>query len=253
MRWIVLVVMLAMSVLVGCKPTIDTSSEEKMEASIQKVRASLPDEEQEEFDAALGAIMLEGLFDPDIDADEMERRMKESLDGKTASEVIATRKERQRAQAIQEIEELENARKEAEEARAQLDSFTIERSRFRKVPQRYGRPEPQIELTVTNNTEHAISRAYFKGTLATPGRSVPWLEEEFNYEIRGGLEPGESMEWNLVPNMFSEWGQVEERDDMVFTVQTIRLDGPDGEALFEDNFSEADERRLESLREEYGD
>ena len=25
----------------------------------------------------------------------------------------------------------------------------------------------------------------------SPGRSVPWLKEDFNYTIPGGLEPGE--------------------------------------------------------------
>ena len=52
------------------------------------------------------------------------------------------------------------------------------------------------------------------------------------------LEPGESADWNLAPNMFSDWGKVEELDDMVFTVTTTRLDGADGEALFVDNFGE---------------
>ena len=65
------------------------------------------------------------------------------------------------------------------------------------------------------------------------------------------LEPGESAKWNLAPNMFSDWGKVEERDDMVFTVTTTRLDGADGEPLFVDDFGDRRAARLETLRAEF--
>ncbi|MFW6054222.1 MAG: hypothetical protein ACOC9J_05360 [Persicimonas sp.] len=107
-----------------------------------------------------------------------------------------------------------------------------------------------IELKVTNNTDEAISRAYFKGTYATPSRSVPWLEETFNYSISGGLEPGESATWSLAPNTYSEWGSLEERDDAVFTVEVTRLDGADGEALYEIGFDEDDAKKLDKLKEQ---
>ena len=99
-------------------------------------------------------------------------------------------------------------------------------------------------MRVRNGTEHAISRAYFSGTLATPGRAVPWLREDFNYQVPGGVEPGETADWSLAPNMFSEWGSVEQRDDMVLTVEVMKLDGPDGETLYDSNFSEEDDKRL---------
>ncbi len=79
---------------------------------------------------------------------------------------------------------------------------------------------------------------------------MPWLEETFNYPISGGLEPGESATWSLAPNMFSEWGSLEERDDAVFTVEVTRLDGADGEALYEVEFDEDDEKKLEQLEEQ---
>ena len=102
--------------------------------------------------------------------------------------------------------------------------------------------EGSIELAVTNSTEHAIARAHFDGTLATPGREVPWVEAAFDYSIPGGIEPGESAIWELELNMwFGEWSQApSDREDMVLTVEVMRLDGADGESLFPKRFTEED-------------
>jgi hypothetical protein len=52
--------------------------------------------------------------------------------------------------------------------------------------------QPMISMRVTNNTDKALSRIYYHGTVITPGRTIPWIDDDFNNEIRGGLEPGES-------------------------------------------------------------
>lgn len=81
---------------------------------------------------------------------------------------------------------------------------------------------------------------------------MPWLKDTFNYSIPGGLEPGEEAKWSLAPNMFSDWGRVEMRADMVLTVRVLRLDGADEEVLFDGQVDEYDEERLKALIEEYG-
>lgn len=86
------------------------------------------------------------------------------------------------------------------------------------------------------------------GTLASPGRSVPWLKEKFSYKISGGLEPGEAVNWNLAPNMFSDWGKVEGAPDMVLTVEVLSLDGADGNTLYSLTYSDHDQKRLDALR-----
>ena len=114
--------------------------------------------------------------------------------------------------------------------------------------------EPIIELTVKNGTEHAVSRAYFAGTLSSPNRSTPWLKEGFNYSIPGGLEPGEKATWKLAPDVSSKWGTVDVPKDAVFTVEVIRLDGADGRALRAlRRFTEEDEIRLNKLKEQFGE
>jgi hypothetical protein len=82
---------------------------------------------------------------------------------------------------------------------------------------------------------------------------VPWVEDDFNFSISGGIEPGETYESKLNPNQFSDWGKTpKDRNDMIFTVEIKNVAGPDGEKFIDSNFNESEyERkaeRLESLK-----
>jgi hypothetical protein len=253
--------------LAGCgQPTVETSSDERMKESIAEVRESLPENRRDEFDQALltismsqvelGAALTEGKTP---DQESVVQDLKEALGGKTAEEIIAVadsitaaRKAREREEALKEIQELIKERDAAAAAAAELAKFEILRARFYKERDYFGSPEPRILLRVRNGTAYPISRAYFKGKIASPGRSVPWLEEEFNYPISGGLEPGEEAEWVLAPNQFSVWGRVDAPLDAGLTVVVARLDGPDGEAVLStQGFTEESQTRLEALQKEY--
>jgi hypothetical protein len=52
--------------------------------------------------------------------------------------------------------------------------------------------------------------------------------------------------------MFSDWGKVEVKPGAVFTVEVVRLDGPDGEKLFSDEWTADNEKRPVALLDEYG-
>lgn len=257
----------------GCsQPKIDTSSDEKMKASISKVRESLPENKRHEFDEALQIISfnkidLKNLFvigTTGVNVIEIE--VKQSLQGKTAKEVIiqalqikkeieVTKRDqalKEREQALSEIKELEEKQVKAQRDKIELAKFQIIRSRFYKQKQEFMGDQPIIELTVKNGTRYSVSRAYFKGTLASPGRSVPWLKDDFNYEISGGLEPGEEATWSLSPIMFSAWGTVTLPSDAIFTVEVEKLDGADGKILFSiKDFSDHDAKRLAELKKKY--
>lgn len=261
------VLALTASLLSGCgEPTIDGSTEESFKASVNQIKNTLPEQKQDEFQEAVmllsfsqvdfSNILQEGASGIESAAQKSRRK----LDGKTADQVLSEaedvlikRKARERTQSLNEIKELEKKKIEAEQAKENLKDFSVVRSRFYKHKSEYSYiDKPVIELTVKNGTGNAVSRAYFKGTLASPGRSVPWLQESFNYSIPGGLEPGEEATWKLAPNMFSDWGSVEAPDDAVLTVTVEQLDGPGGEELFSTRgFSSEDAARLENLKEEY--
>ena len=138
-------------------------------------------------------------------------------------------------------------------AKEELKKFEVLRSRFTQEEQKYRGKQPIIEVTVKNGTSTPVSRAYFEGTIASPGRSVPWHTDTFNYSISGGLEQGEEQSWRLAPNMFSDWGKVDAPADAVFTVTVQRIDGADSQPLYSvTDFTERDEKRLSELKLKYG-
>lgn len=247
---------------IGCSPPIiDGTSDESMKSSVEKMTKGMSPEEAKKFSEAMTIVMLSSagssLSEMASNPNAAVERARLAVNGKTAADVIAEaeririeREARERSQALKEIQELQTRKQAADLDRDALTAFEVLDARFSKEQDTYT-TKPIIYLHVRNGTGHAISRAYFKGTLATPGRSIPWLSEVFNYEIPGGLEPNEDGIWNLAPNMFSPWGQVEMRDDMLLTVEVTKLDGPDGETLFNSEWSETDETRLQALTSKF--
>lgn len=263
-------ILVAMAVLPlcfsGCARTLDTSSPESVKTSLERMRAGLSAEKLAKFNEAIiilsgshrqGGEGLVGLLamagkDPNL----LFVDTLKDFNGKTADEIIAAadkvvaeRKAKERAQALAEIQELTEAQAAAEKAKAALARFEVIKSRFYQEQVSYMK-RPVIELTVKNGTDQPVARAYFVGTVASPGRAVPWLREDFNYSIAGGIEPGETASWRLSPNMFSGWS-VDTPRDAVFTVEVVRLDGPDDKTLFDSAFPETKAKRLAALRAQY--
>lgn len=253
--------------LTGCdQPKIDTSNDESMKSSIQKVRASLPEEKRASYDDALKTVAFSHLNFKDLmqagmtnNTAGIEAQMKSDLAGKTGEEVInyaerirKERAEKEKKQAQQEIAELEQKQIDAQAELKQLEAFGVKRSRFYFEKKQYGRDQPIIALSVENGTSKAVSRAYFRGVISSPSREVPWYSDTFNYQISGGLEPGEKAEWNLAPNSYSDWGKVEAPADAVFTVTVIRIDDAQGKPIFGDTeFTEREANRLAELKRRY--
>jgi hypothetical protein len=265
MRKVVVLVVAAL-MLSGCgEPKLDGSSEDAMKTSLQKVSESLSADKRAQFESDLKLVLLSGLdfkavLRGEKSTSDTTKALLADLNGKTAEQVAAAatsirieRERREREQAVLEIEELQKKEAASSASKQQLSAFTVPKSRFYLEEEKYSyRPKPVIEITVKNGTQSAVSRAYFKGTLASPGRSIPWIVEDFNYEISGGLEPGEQKTWSLLPNQFGPWGKVDPPKDAVFTVEVVRLDGPDKKALFDsEGFSESSKARLELLKKQY--
>ncbi len=158
-----------------------------------------------------------------------------------------------RKQALEEISELETKRVESESTYEQLKKFQVIHSQFIMREQEFKNKQPIIVLTVKNETEQAVSRAYFEATLASPGRRDPWYKDRFNYIISGGLKPGEEATWSLEPNMFSGWAKVDAPTDAALTVTVEEIDGADGKSIYVTReFTERDRERLDELKKKYG-
>jgi hypothetical protein len=262
-NWSLLLV--GISLLVGCgEKKVDSTSDESLKTSISTIKESLTEQKKEEFEKAVKVLAFSGvtnIFQAAANPDGVQQKMKEKLNGKTADEIIAAsndilaaRKVKEREQAAKEIEEiktnilaLKKQKSDAEKAKDNLKKFAVLRSRFYYQKSSY-REEAVIEVTVKNNTEHAVSRVYFDGVLASQGRSVPWVSDSFNYSIAGGLEPGEEVTWKLTPNRFGAWGKApKDRDDMLLTVSVNRIDGADEKEIFNSAVSKSTEKKLVKL------
>lgn len=250
----------------GCgEPKLDGKSEQSFKDSMEKMTKGMSVEQKEQLQknvmtVAMGDISLGDIMAGRVSADQQINKIRTQLDGKTAKDVSAqadkvraAREEKEKQQALQEIKELQETKALAERDRKELEKFEVLKSRFYIKEDKYGiSKQPIIELSVKNGTTVPVSRAYFKGTIASPGRSVPWLTDTFNYKVRGGLEPGETGSWDLAPNMFSDWGKVDAPQDAVFTVEVYRIDGPDEKPAFNaEGLSESKQKRLESLSKKY--
>lgn len=266
-RIVVAIGLLALG-LTACTKKLDTSSPEAVRTSLERMRASLPPEKLTKFNEAILVLSSNKLlgggtqgFDGVLamagkDPNQLIAETLKDLHGKTADEIIAAadmivveRKAKERAQALTEIKELEEAQAAAAKAKVALAKFEVIKSRFYQRQSSFMK-QPIIELTVKNGTDQPIARAFFVGTIASPGRAVPWLREDFNYPIAGGIEPGETASWSLAPNMFSKWS-VDAPRDAVFTVEVVRLDGPGDKTLFDSDFSEEKVKRLAALKAQY--
>lgn len=264
--WKLLVVAVPALFISGCgEPKLDGSSEDALKKSVQEISQTLPADKKNQFESDLKLIALSGMDVPAImrgekKTSDLTNGLLSSLNGKTVDEVNSAaaairnaREKKENEQAIIEIEELKKKKVESELAKNELKKFNVSKSRFYLQDEKYSsRQKPIIEVTVKNGMSAAVSRAYFKGTVASPGRAIPWLVEDFNYEISGGLEPGEEQSWMLAPNMFSDWGKVNAPADAVFTVEVVRLDGADKSSMFGSGlFTEENQKRLDLLTAKY--
>lgn len=283
MRRVVLLAGISL-ILLGCgPPRLDLSSEQSAEKSAAVIRASLGDSSRAEFDRAIIGIMANSLLasvfsandDPSPEATKAEFQEKiaqvaPQLHGKTATEIIAAadrlaqelerkqkererqQKERERQQALVEIAKLTEEVQQNEKIQRILDGFQVLESRVYKKDSLFSMTNVGIYLKVKNETGNAIQRVFCKDRLTSPGRSVPWYEGSWNYEITGGLEPGETDEWRLEPGFMNDLYKAELKEDMVYTVQPCGLQLADGTKIEVEDLIELHER-LNALRKAYGE
>lgn len=223
-------------VLAGCggEPTIDASTEPAYEESMKKVVGDMDAARAQEF---MGAVMQLSMAQIDLaDPDQQPTDLMEVLHGKTAAEVIEmasqqrTLAEAERARREAEtLRELATKASEEQAALAALSDITIEAPSVEQREGMFG-VNTTINFTVTNGLDQAISRLYWENVVISPGRSVPWIQEDSNYSISGGLEPGETATWSLNPGGL-RWNTTEFPEDAVLEVNVYRADGADGEPI----------------------
>ena len=254
--------------LVGCSGPLDTridaSTPEAYQKSLQAIRAKLQPDELKKFEDALTVVAFNDLIPKDSgllgmlaaagNPEKLQGQMLAVVNGKTPREIIASaatirksRAESELKSVNDEIATLEKQKAEATKSGGLLDKIAIADAKYYWSKNAF-MPQPVIDFKVTNNTGIPLSRIYYHGVVSTPGRSVPWVDEDFNNEMAGGLEPGESKRLQLSPNMFSNWGprETQDRNDLVLAVKAINAEGVDKKKLVA-GFDKADAERLVKL------
>ena len=271
-----ILISITLLLFVGCAaPELDLSSEDSAKKSMEAFHRALGDDGMKEFKSALSGLFVDAVAfqmknaftgKPFSEADiEVEsKKLIEKLHGKTSDEILAEgkilkeelkayeeqleakRKELERIQALAEIEEIRARFEDTQQLQAQFEKFSVISSKFYISTDSFIK-EPVIEIKIKNNNEFPVTSMEFQGALTSPGRDTPWLEDTFSYEISGGLEPNEEAHWKLAPNMFSDWGKVEMRSDMLLTLRVIGCEKSSGEGLKISETTEDDKERLEQL------
>ena len=115
-----------------------------------------------------------------------------------------------------------------------IKGFKVINSRY-FLKENGGLKEPVFELTVVNNTQYVVSRAYFECELGlTNGPDGSLFVFEFDYEIPGGLEPGKIEKRQLPQSSLNEVPDVlKDKNSTNLRVISARIDGLDGEPIYD--------------------
>jgi hypothetical protein len=233
--------------IAGCGPkTLETSSVEKLEESLNDMREQIELEQRDRLDEALKylvgdtAIMEDEANPPHP---ELVLALYEPLKGMTADGMIAEARRRRLEEVQTAVTELEDLKAGSEGARAELDRFDLEKSRVYKRNRGF-LEWPVIEFKAENHTDQVIWLIHFRAALLRPGYDEPWLVEEFDQLVLNGLAPGERDLWRIEPEQ-QEWVTlIDPHPDFIFILEIMRLEGLGGNVIAATEWGHVEESRL---------
>lgn len=227
------------------KPRIDVSSDEKMEDSVQRLKDSLNDEQKEKFEQAVSFIAFDGLtFNDIMSTDQTIKNIKKKFKNKSYDDIIYDAKKIVKRR----IDDLNNERASSASARKSLEDVVVQRTTMTTdtsglLPRRI------LYMMVKNNTGRTLSTIAFNIKTFAPGREVPYLNDDFKYEIPGGIQAGETLEWQLEPNTFlnDEWNR--DVPNGIIQIKAIGCIDPSGVTIFQDTWTAEKDKLMQTLKE----
>lgn len=262
----------ALLLFASCEQRIDASSQEATTESIKKICEDLSPSEKEIFQASCliiaidagiaddGYKKLDGLTVEEVNAmaeaisqrRKIEREQREKEEAarrkKLEEERIAREKEeaeRQRQAEIRLLTEKLATLKEQEATNMRhaecRNKVIICATSFRKAKNEF-MEQPVIAFTIQNKSEQTLSAIIVDAVLTSTGRKVPWVTDGFRYSFPGGLNPGEEQKLELSPNMFSDWGRLENRPDYLLELTLKQAEDETGKTIWETYENVSEER-----------
>ena len=232
--------------LTGCsKPRIDTSSDTKFEESLKSLSKSLNPKQQAKFDQALKIMAFDGVVLADMLAPtETIKKIKDKLKDKSYDDIVEAAKSIVRGKIS-----VLNAEKDAsDKAKSNLQKIQVIKSRITTVQTGFI-PDRNLYLRVKNGTDKTLSEIGFNIKTFAPNREVPYLNDNFKYEIPGGIKAGETLEWNLRPNTFGNQEWKRDIPNGTIKVEALGCIDANGKSLWENSWTTEKEEELKLLNE----
>jgi len=260
------VVLLAAMLVAGCGQRVNTSSPEAYAKSMEAMTRDMPADKQAELKDALIAITFDtpepetGIWSKAEPTAPVFMGAKDKIQGLTADQIIKLGYQTRIKLLDQKIAADAASAQRYQAARAKVaDVFQgvkIDNAQYHVDKGALDIDRPQIMLHVTNGSKRPIKSISVRGVLTSPGRAVPWISSDFNYEFPGGLEPGESQSLTLEPNMFGDWKPQDsfaQRTDLHLDLTLINAAGADGtmlidETMIDDKTATAEATKLQGER-----
>lgn len=228
------------------KPRIDISSEEKMTESTERLINSLNDKQKIKYEQAVRFIAFDGLtFNDLMSTDETIKKIKNKFKNKSYDDLIYDA----RIIVKKQIKTLESERAASASARKSLEAIDVQRTTITTDSSGF-LPKRILYMMVKNNTGTTLSTIAFNIKTFAPGRDVPYLNDDFKYEIPGGIQAGETLEWQLEPNTFmnDEWNR--DVPNGIIQIKAIACVDANGNPLYQDTWT-ADKDKLMQLLKEF--
>lgn len=173
----------------------------------------------------------EGVQNPDI----MERtdKIRQALSGKTADALIDSYimvVEENYAMAKTELDEAQKYIANAKKMNEAVNGFEIMDSKF-YYDESQENAVPMIGLSVHNGTTSTITYLYLRAKVYSPGRVIPWFEDEFNFGVAEGVKPNDTADWELVTDVANGWDSIPKRDDLAISIEVVKLITAKGQEL----------------------
>lgn len=247
------IVMLVLIFSCGCMaPRLDTSSTRKMEKSMNDMRDKLSDEQNDKLDKAMMLIAFDALnFDDifkltEINTNNMLNKVKRKLDGKTYNDII----EIANGVAKKKIAELN--KQKSENLKGLPEIQVKENLLYNKTGEGFfgsSMTTRILKLTVKNNSKQSFSKIYFNAKTFAKNRDVSFLNDDFVYEITGGLGPGETQTWELVPNSLlnDQWNK--DIPGGYLVVKPINAEDAYGKKVYDSEWSDSKQKELDELQD----
>ena len=234
-------IILCCFLLSGCifDPTFNMSNFETFQASLAEMKAKLGNDDLRRLDVALKYLAVENILRAQTNVQmasnvsaaantlspyTMFVQLRPKIDGKSGAAVIQNLS----LKLDTEISRAEARLVNGDSTTAKLVEVTSPGYYWK----RSGRFEqPAIEFAVFNGSKSAISRIYFRLTLTTPNRTIPWARQDYIEVFKGGLEPREKRQ--LSPQPVGAWSdpQLKYLPDAVLKVDVLNYEDADGEKV----------------------